>query len=124
MTDDWERWNEMLTSTDEPPNLIETLNARKLGRVEYEHHWDPPNYVITEKLVGADDVNHPSHYTDGGIETIDFIESKGFGYRLGNAVKYVSRCGKKDPSKAGRVKDLRKAVWYIEREIAAIEAES
>lgn len=60
-----------------------------------------------------DPVNHPSHYTDGNIEVIDFIEDKQLGYHLGNAVKYISRAGKKDPSK--EVEDLRKAMWYIER---------
>ena len=65
------------------------------------------------EFVEDDPVNHPSHYTDGTIEVIDFIEDKQLGYHLGNAVKYISRAGKKDPSK--EVEDLRKAVWYIER---------
>ena len=55
-----------------------------------------------------DAVNHPSHYTDGKIEVIEYIEDKGFGYCLGNAIKYISRAGKKDPAK--EVEDLRKAV--------------
>ena len=46
-----------------------------------------------------DVVNHPGHYTDGRIEVIEFIEDKQFGYHLGNAVKYISRAGKKDPAK-------------------------
>jgi hypothetical protein len=62
-----------------------------------------------------DIVNRPSHYTDGGIETIDFIEAKKLPYHLGNAVKYISRAGKKDKGKT--VEDLQKAVWYIERYI-------
>lgn len=69
-----------------------------------------------EVTIGTDDkVNHPSHYTDGKIEVIDYIEDKGFGYHLGNAVKYISRAGKKDPDKY--VEDLEKAKWYIGREI-------
>ena len=60
-----------------------------------------------------DPVNHPSHYTDGGIETIDFIEAKRLPYHLGNAVKYISRAGKKDDE----IQDLKKAVWYINRYI-------
>jgi hypothetical protein len=61
-------------------------------------------------------VNHPPHYRDGGIETIDFIEAKDLNYRLGNVVKYVSRAGKKssDP-----IQDLEKALWYLQREITA-----
>jgi hypothetical protein len=66
-----------------------------------------------------DVVNHPDHYTDGGIETIDFIEAKKLPYHLGNAVKYISRAGKKDPKKT--VEDLKKAVWYINRYISKLE---
>ena len=60
-------------------------------------------------------VNHPDHYTDGGIETIDFIEAKKLPYHLGNAVKYISRAGKKDKDKT--TEDLLKAIWYIDRYI-------
>ena len=67
-----------------------------------------------------DVVNHPDHYTDGGIETIDFIEAKKLPYHLGNAVKYISRAGKKDPEKT--VEDLKKAVWYINRYISKLES--
>ena len=66
-----------------------------------------------------DPVNHPSHYTDGGIETIDFIEAKRLPYHLGNAVKYISRAGKKDDE----IQDLKKAVWYINRYIELREKE-
>lgn len=66
-----------------------------------------------------DAVNHPSHYTDGKIEVIEFIEDKNLGFHLGNAVKYISRAGKKDPNKT--VEDLNKAKWYIERYIELIE---
>ena len=61
----------------------------------------------------ADMVNSPSHYTAGGVETIDFIEAKNLNYNLGNAVKYITRAG----LKGNRVEDLQKAKWYIEREI-------
>ena len=60
-------------------------------------------------------VNHPSHYNDGKIEVIDFIEDKNLNFHRGNAVKYIARAGKKDKSK--EVEDLKKAQWYIEREI-------
>lgn len=62
-----------------------------------------------------DPVNRPAHYTDGKIEVIDFIEDKKLGFCLGNAVKYISRAGKKDPEK--EVEDLQKAAWYINRRI-------
>ena len=62
-----------------------------------------------------DPVNHPSHYTDGQYEVIDFIEatSNERSFYIGNAIKYISRAGKKDPSK--KSEDLEKAVWYLER---------
>jgi hypothetical protein len=66
-----------------------------------------------------DTINHPSHYTDGKIETIDYIEDKKLNYHLGNAVKYISRAGKKDPAKYAE--DLKKAVWYINREIERVK---
>ena len=67
-----------------------------------------------------DSVNHPSHYTYGKIEVIDYIEDKGLNYHRGNAVKYISRAGKKDPNK--EIEDLEKAVWYLNREIERLKA--
>lgn len=61
----------------------------------------------------ADVVNQPNHYTAGGIETIDFIEAKGLGFHLGNAIKYISRAGRKGDFE----EDIRKAIWYLEREL-------
>ena len=69
----------------------------------------------------SDMVNHPSHYTDGNIEVIDFIEDKKLNYHRGNALKYLCRAGKKDPAK--EVEDLQKAIWYINREIQRLEAQ-
>ena len=66
-----------------------------------------------------DPINHPSHYTSGKIEVIDFLEDQNFPFHLANAVKYISRAGKKDPSKT--VEDLRKAIWYLNRYINVIE---
>lgn len=61
----------------------------------------------------TDMVNHPSHYTSGKIEVIDFIEDQKLGFHEGNVVKYVSRTGKK----LDRLEDLMKAHWYLERAI-------
>ncbi len=60
-----------------------------------------------------DPVNSPDHYTDGGIETIDFIEAKGLNFHLGNAVKYISRAGKKGTGTEKQ--DIEKAIWYLTR---------
>lgn len=63
-----------------------------------------------------DDVSHPAHYRVAGLECLDVIEALGLGYHLGNAFKYLWRAGRKDASRT--VEDLRKARFYIDREIA------
>lgn len=67
--------------------------------------------------VAHDPVNHPKHYTDhpSGIECIQITEHMGF--NLGNAVKYIWRCDLKKDA----IEDLKKAVWYVQREIAKRE---
>ena len=67
----------------------------------------------------GDVVDHPAHYNTGKIEVIDYIEDKKLGYHLGNAVKYISRAGVKNPDKY--IEDLKKAAWYINREISVKE---
>ena len=66
-----------------------------------------------------DEINHPAHYTAGGIEVIDFLEAWNFPFHLANAIKYISRAGRKD--KNALVTDLKKAVWYINRYIDYVE---
>jgi hypothetical protein len=65
----------------------------------------------------SEQVNHPAHYggADDPYEAIKVIEAWGLGFCLGNAVKYISRAGKKPSTDA--VTDLRKAAWYVQREI-------
>lgn len=75
--------------------------------------------------VTNDPVNHPSHYTDGKIEVIDYIEDKKLGFCLANAVKYISRAGKKgsagQTAREKEIEDLKKAIWYINRRIYEVE---
>lgn len=61
----------------------------------------------------VDMVNHPQHYSAHGIEPIDYIESHNLNFNLGNVIKYVSRA----PYKGTELQDLKKAKWYLEREI-------
>lgn len=67
-----------------------------------------------------DPVNHPQHYTShpSGIEVIQITEHMGF--CLGNAVKYILRAD----LKGNPVEDLKKAAWYIDREIQKRERTS
>ena len=64
-----------------------------------------------------DPVNHPTHYTrhPSGVECITVTEHHNF--CIGNAIKYLWRAG----SKGDAVQDLRKAIWYIEREISRLQ---
>jgi len=64
-------------------------------------------------------INHPAHYNTGKIEVIVAIEDWKLGFNLGNTVKYVARAGKKNPNAV--LEDLRKAHWYLEREIEGLE---
>ena len=63
-----------------------------------------------------DNVNHPKHYTShpSGVEAIEITEH--FNFNKGNAIKYIWRSS----DKGKEVEDLRKARWYIDREIARI----
>lgn len=62
----------------------------------------------------SDPVNHPAHYkAPNGLEAIDVIEGFGLGFHRGNSVKYLLRAGKKDDA----AQDVRKARWYIDRDI-------
>lgn len=74
-----------------------------------------------------DSVSHPSHYTYGKIECVDFIFDKELNFALGNAIKYIVRSGHKsskgmsDDDKA--IQDLEKAKQYIDFQIAHIKGE-
>lgn len=63
--------------------------------------------------MSGESVNHPRHYNShpSGIECIDVVEHMPF--NIGNAVKYLWRCG----LKGDEIEDLKKARWYVEREI-------
>ena len=60
-----------------------------------------------------------SHYQDGGIEPIDYINSHNFNFNIGCVVKYITRNGKKDGECA--IKDLKKAIHYLQFEIERLE---
>ena len=64
-----------------------------------------------------DNIN--TKYYKGKVEVIDAIEAWGLNFHRGNAVKYIARAGKKDPTK--EIEDLKKAEWYIHREIQRLE---
>lgn len=71
----------------------------------------PVDYIL--KRQAEDEISHPSHYTQGSIEVIDFIEDQALPYHLANVVKYICRA----PYKGTEKKDLKKAAWYLDRYI-------
>ncbi|MFI8815743.1 MULTISPECIES: DUF3310 domain-containing protein [unclassified Streptomyces] len=88
------------------------LGSRSIGFAESE--LSPAGFVEV-----VDEVNNPSHYAwlANGVEVIDITEQLNFS--LGNVVKYVLRAGHKTDEP---ITDLRKAAWYIDREIKRLEA--
>ena len=73
-----------------------------------------------------DSVERPAHYAGTKIEVIDYIEDKNLGFALGNAVKYISRAGRKQDYDGQdqiekEIEDLKKAVWYVNRRIKELE---
>ena len=83
---------------------------------------DAPTYPQEQlaDIKRREGVDHPTYYKRGGIEAIDAIDAWGLGFNLGNVVKYIARCGRK----SDRVlEDLKKATWYLNREIERMERE-
>ena len=86
--------------------INEETNVRAVWKVKESSKPDP--------------INSPSHYTHGGVETIDYIEAKGLDkdFCLANVIKYVSRAG----YKISKLEDLKKAQYYLNRRIKILEA--
>lgn len=117
-----------LDSTGDPwrtnyPNWVAKESLHSL-RVRLEEERGISGYLKAvdgpSKAVVADAIN-PSHYTNGGIETIDFMKAKLTpeeyrGYLRGSALKYLSRMGNKDASK----QEAEKSGWYVTKLIEAL----
>ena len=65
------------------------------------------------ETIPTDNVNNPTHYNTGTIEVIEVIEDWKLNFNLGNAIKYIGRCEHKNNKK----EDIKKAIWYLEREL-------
>jgi hypothetical protein len=77
-----------------------------------------PDYSGTEAR--HETVDHPAHYggAEDPFEAIKVIEAWGLGFQTGNAVKYIARAGRKPDTEY--LEDLRKAAWYLQREIERV----
>lgn len=107
------------------PFVIEDINHQC---TEYSDKKDKCHKISAVPANIKEQVNHPSHYggENNPYEAIKVIEAWDMGFRLGNAVKYISRCGKKDLKGdvlKSTIEDLKKASWYLNREISALERE-
>lgn len=67
-----------------------------------------------------EEINHPAHYKPGNIEAIEVIEDWKLNFSLGNVVKYIARAD----HKGSDIKDLKKAQWYLNREISRRETKA
>ena len=72
----------------------------------------------------SDQIKHPQHYggEDNIYEAIKVIEDWSLGFNLGNVIKYISRAGKK--SKETEIQDLKKALFYLQRQIDNLEKQN
>lgn len=87
------------------------MSAKKPIEMPFKDHgeFDPD--------ISVEQVNHPPHYTwANGVEAIDITEN--FNFNLGNAIKYIWRCD----YKGSAITDLKKAIFYLNREIARRES--
>lgn len=90
-----------------------------------DYFSDPPHYEQplqkhrADMLAKADAINHPKHYggEEDTYEAIKVIEAWSLNFCLGNVIKYLSRAGKK----GSKLEDLKKAQWYLNREIEKLE---
>jgi hypothetical protein len=90
----------------------EEINERLKGSTLKED--DPYGaHKVMKQILEREMVNHPDHYQGNKFEVIDIIEDYDLGFSLGNAIKYILRADKK----GNRKQDLKKAIWYIQREI-------
>lgn len=97
------------------PERLAEQEAKRAKQILAEHldTVTPLTQTVGDMFVAkADIINHPPHYTKhpSGVECIDVTEHMNF--CLGNAVKYIWRADMK-----GGIEDLKKAAWYIQREI-------
>ena len=78
------------------------------------------NKDATARVEEFNSVNRPAHYTEGRkYEPIDVIEDWKLGFCAGNALKYISRAGRKSSGSLSKkektIEDIDKAIWYLQR---------
>jgi hypothetical protein len=120
------RIEQLLNEWSNAPAEIVTPKTPQQHVKDILDNWQPPKTITPvtapilesewKNIIQPDPVNHPAHYTHGGIETIDFIQAKLTpeefrGYLKGNILKYGSRIGHKDND----MQDAGKLAWYTNK---------
>ncbi|HAA9660342.1 TPA_asm: DUF3310 domain-containing protein [Listeria monocytogenes] len=108
---------ELTPGTEVIPYIENTKYFDTYESIKSDLPSEKENKVINRK----DDIYHPNHYTSGGIEPIQYIQSHNMNYEKGNVIKYITRAGKKEGE--SEIKDLKKAQNYIQLLITKLEEE-
>ena len=106
-----------LKEETEPHSFCETPEEKcTLGYCDENGCMNRKRFLVDSEI---ESVNHPNHYGGKGnpLEVINIIEYYGLNFNLGNVIKYCLRAGKKDEI----IQELKKAQWYINREIERLE---
>lgn len=112
------RYSGVLTVSDVTPSGNITIKEFEIPEHTFSYaEFEPID--LQDLMKETNSVDHPNHYNSGKIEVIDFIEEQKLGFCLGNVVKYISRAA----HKGKYLEDLKKAKWYLEREISREEKE-
>ncbi len=96
------------------------IERRWLRKGDHTTFTHPASSVGLVNDKHIENIDHPAHYggANNTYEAIKVIEAWGLGFCLGNTIKYICRAGKKDP----KLSDLRKALWYLNREIERLSS--
>ena len=102
-------------------NVPSSHYGKEMNQNDYCSKYAQALHIKVEEIekvqkLEVEKVDHPYHYNKG-IEAIDIIESWELNFSLGNAIKYILR----SPHKGNQLEDLKKASWYINREIQRLE---
>ena len=101
------------------PRIRKEASDQGIGVAEYQKIVEEirEDYPVLSKMGVDKAVDHPAHYNTGAIEVITAIEDWKLGFHLGNVVKYIARADHKEK----KLEDLKKARWYLDREIRNME---
>ena len=117
--EDWKQLGLFNSNIPMVKDTVTKISPNRMAQLSYEAGKAAYEEKLKARMEGdrGDAVNNPAHYKVGGIETIDFIEAKKLNYNIGNVVKYLTRAD----HKGNKLEDLRKAQWYLTREINSLK---